>query len=83
MCARVSACLILPWDSLKQKQKKCTIHALRELAPFARVVNGRFTPQLGACFCSLNHKEGCALTHLASIRITMASHRRPLLHTDT
>jgi hypothetical protein len=34
-------------------------------------------------FCSLNHKEGCALTHLASIRITMASHRRPLLHTDT
>jgi len=36
-----------------------------------------------ACFCSLNHKEGCALTHLASIRITMASHRRPLLHTDT
>ena len=40
-------------------------------------------PELDACFCSLNHKEGCALTHLASIRITMASHRRPLLHTDT
>jgi len=38
MCARVITCLILPWDGLKQKQKKWTIHALRELAPFACVV---------------------------------------------
>jgi hypothetical protein len=28
--------------------------------------HGRFRPELGACFCSLNHKEGSALTHLAS-----------------